>query len=102
MIFRVKILFVSKSARLLIFFDNFCYFGNASNVNKNKSEKFAKMKRRIKCCFILAIISILIRFPCLFGDFVFDDRPAIVNNEDVFSVNSSWKAKEPLVYPSVL
>ena len=37
---------------------------------------------------LVAVVSVTPRIPCLFGDFVFDDRPAIINNEDVSNKSS--------------
>ena len=40
---------------------------------------------------VLSFISAIVRISCLFGDFVFDDKVAIVNNKDVFNhVNAPW------------
>ena len=39
---------------------------------------------------VLSFISAIVRISCLFGDFVFDDKVAIVNNKDVFNVNGQW------------
>ena len=36
------------------------------------------------------MISVIVRIPCLFGDFVFDDRPAILTNQDVINDDSIW------------
>ena len=43
-----------------------------------------------KYILFLSFISAFIRFPCLLGDFVFDDKVAIVNNKDVFNISESW------------
>ena len=48
------------------------------------------MKVKLKIPLGIAIFAILVRIPCLFGDFVFDDRPAILNNRDIFNTNSLW------------
>ena len=40
---------------------------------------------------VLSFISAIVRISCLYGDFVFDDKVAIVNNKDVFNhVNAPW------------
>ena len=39
---------------------------------------------------IIGSVSVLIRIPCLSGDFVHDDLKAIVWNKDVFDFNSNW------------
>ena len=88
--FRLKSQIHSKTAKLQKFCKIFVILATPQMSTITNPKKFAKMKRKIKICCFLTIFSALIRFPCLFGDFVFDDRPAIVNNQDVFNVNSSW------------
>ena len=39
--------------------------------------------------FPIALASIVPYTPCLFGDFVFDDRPALLKNEDVYNSTGS-------------
>ena len=47
-------------------------------------------RKDIKHLIVVGVLSTISRIPCLFGDFVFDDRPAILNNQDVNSDDSIW------------
>ena len=54
----------------------------------NYANLFIMTKARFHMA--LSFISAIVRISCLFGDFVFDDKVAIVNNKDVFNVNGPW------------
>ena len=49
-------------------------------------------RKEIKHLIFVGILSVIPRIPCLFGGFVFDDRPAILDNQDVVKNNfdSIW------------
>ena len=55
----------------------------------SKGEKM-KSKLHLRMCGFIAFMSFVTKLPCLSGDFVFDDRPAILKNQDVFNVTKSW------------
>ena len=65
------------------------------NLLKN-SKKLPKSenqhRQEIKHLIFVGILSVIPRIPCLFGGFVFDDRPAILDNQDVVKNNfdSIW------------
>ena len=57
--------------------------------NETNLSKYIHHKD-IKHLIVVGVLSTISRIPCLFGDFVFDDRPGILNNQDVNSDNSIW------------
>ena len=61
--------------------------------NSKKLPKSVNQHRQeIKHLVFVGILSVIPRIPCLFGGFVFDDRPAILDNQDVVKNNfdSIW------------
>ena len=61
--------------------------------NSKKLPKIVNQHRKqIKHLIFVGILSVIPRIPCLFGGFVFDDRPAILDNQDVVKNNfdSIW------------
>ena len=48
------------------------------------------LRQEVLYLVFIGAVSVLIRIPCLSGDFVHDDLKAIVWNRDVFDFNSNW------------
>ena len=44
----------------------------------------------IKALILIGALSVITRLPCLLGDFLTEDLPAIVYNQDVSGENVSW------------
>ena len=48
------------------------------------------LRQEVLYLVFIGAVSVVIRIPCLSGDFVHDDLKAIVWNRDVFDFNSNW------------